>query len=134
MANHHLRAVIVPSAYTDQAHPHATWRRRLNWAELLKRVFAADVLACPCGGRRTVTAFVVNTNLAHSVLTALGWPPSPPPSHRHVTHPRPSSPGTTPHSRGTPGRRSSGSQSTFAGMGWSALAPSYGMAPYASRP
>jgi hypothetical protein len=32
-----------------------------------------DVLACPCGGRRTVTAFVVDTHLARSVLTALGW-------------------------------------------------------------
>jgi hypothetical protein len=30
-----------------------------------------DVLACPCGGRRTVTAFVVDTTLARRVLTAL---------------------------------------------------------------
>jgi hypothetical protein len=26
------------------------------WAELLRRVFATDVLACPCGGRRSVVA------------------------------------------------------------------------------
>jgi hypothetical protein len=59
-------------------------RRRLPWVDLLHRVFAQDVLACPCGGRRAVTASVVDTQLARSVLTALG-PPSPPPSHRHVT-------------------------------------------------
>jgi hypothetical protein len=47
-------------------------RRWLPWANLLRRVFAQDVLACPCGGRRTVTAFVVDTTLARSVLTALG--------------------------------------------------------------
>jgi len=34
--------------------------------------FAQDVLACSCGGRRTVTAFVVDTTLARRVLTALG--------------------------------------------------------------
>jgi hypothetical protein len=44
----------------------------LPWADLLRRVFAADVLACPCDGRRTVTAFVVDTTLARRVLTALG--------------------------------------------------------------
>jgi len=55
------------------ASPLASSRRyRLPWADLLRRVFAQDVLACPCGGRRTVTAFVVDTTLARSVLTALG--------------------------------------------------------------
>jgi len=27
---------------------------RVPWAELLRRVFAPDVLSCPCGGRRGV--------------------------------------------------------------------------------
>jgi len=31
--------------------------RRLDWASLLQRVFHADILQCPCGGRRKVTAF-----------------------------------------------------------------------------
>jgi hypothetical protein len=52
--------------------PASSGRRRLPWADLLRRVFAQDVLACPCGGRRTVTAFVVDTTLARRVLTALG--------------------------------------------------------------
>jgi hypothetical protein len=34
---------------------------RIPWAELLRRVFAADVLACPCGGRRRVIAIVVDS-------------------------------------------------------------------------
>jgi len=32
----------------------------LLWADLLRRVFAQDVLACSCGGRRTVVAFVTD--------------------------------------------------------------------------
>jgi hypothetical protein len=32
-------------------------KRRLPWADLLKRVFGDDVLQCPCGGRRWVVAF-----------------------------------------------------------------------------
>lgn len=46
--------------------------RRLPWADLLRRVFAEDILACPCGGRRSVTAFVTDQRLAQSLLTALG--------------------------------------------------------------
>lgn len=51
--------------------------RRLPWADLLRRVFAEDILACPCGGRRSVTAFVTDQRLAHSLLTALGQPAEP---------------------------------------------------------
>ena len=46
--------------------------RRLPWADLLRRVFAEDILACPCGGRRSVTAFVTDQRLASSLLAALG--------------------------------------------------------------
>jgi hypothetical protein len=46
--------------------------RRLPWADLLRRVFAEDVLHCPCGGHRSVTAFVVDERLARSLLTTLG--------------------------------------------------------------
>jgi len=37
--------------------------RRLPWAELLRRVFAQDVLQDACGGRCTVVAFVTDANL-----------------------------------------------------------------------
>ena len=45
---------------------------RVPWAELVRRVFATDVLSCPCGGRRSVIAVVVDSALARAVLAALG--------------------------------------------------------------
>jgi hypothetical protein len=50
---------------------------RLVWAELLRRVFAQDVLQCACGGRRTIVAFVADANLTRSLLTSLGLPAEP---------------------------------------------------------
>jgi len=78
-----LRA-LVP-ATDDTAHaacpgtphpvpPRAHW---LPWAELLRRVFAQDVLACPCGGRRSVVAFVADAGHAHRLLVTLGLPAAP---------------------------------------------------------
>ena len=37
-----------------------------------KRVFADDVLQCPCGGRRSVVSFVADPSIARAVLDALG--------------------------------------------------------------
>jgi hypothetical protein len=45
-----------------------------QWADLLRRVFAQDGLACSCGGRHTVTAFVVNTTRARRVAAKLMLP------------------------------------------------------------
>ena len=50
----------------------ASRARRLPWADLLRRVFADDVLQCPCGGRRSVVAIVTDTALARSLLAGLG--------------------------------------------------------------
>ena len=47
------------------------------WAELLRRVFATDVLSCPCGGRRSVVALVVDSALARAVLAPLRLPCTP---------------------------------------------------------
>ena len=57
----------APSAGASRA-------RRLPWAELLRRVFADDVLRCPCGGRRTVVAVVSVVAVARVVLVTLGLP------------------------------------------------------------
>ena len=46
-------------------------------ADLLRRVFADDVLQCPCGGRRSVIAVVTDPALANTLLTALGVPSAP---------------------------------------------------------
>jgi hypothetical protein len=47
--------------------------RRLAWAELLKRVFAIDVLECPrCGGRTRVLSDSPPPNAAGAILACLG--------------------------------------------------------------
>jgi hypothetical protein len=51
--------------------------RRLPWADLLRRVFADDVLQCPCGGRRSIIAVVNDPALANTLLAALGLPSEP---------------------------------------------------------
>jgi hypothetical protein len=47
-------------------------RAEVSWCELLRWVFATDVRACPCGGRRTVVAVVVDSAMARAVLASLG--------------------------------------------------------------
>lgn len=76
-----LRA-LVPTDPTQEAGAHcaaprppastASRARRLPWADLLQRVFADDVLQCPCGGRRSVLAIVTDTALARALLSGLG--------------------------------------------------------------
>ena len=63
-----------PAAATPSGSTHAG---RVPWAELLRRVFATDVLSCPCGGRRSVVAVVVDSAVARTVLAALGLPCTP---------------------------------------------------------
>ncbi len=52
---------------------------KIRWAELLQRVFREDVLACPCGGRRRVLAFVTERNAIRAILEHLGLPTTGPP-------------------------------------------------------
>jgi len=41
---------------------------RVPWADLLKKVFAIDVLACPeCGGRPRLIAFVAESAVAKRI-------------------------------------------------------------------
>jgi hypothetical protein len=78
-----LRALIPTTDAADAATcpaagtPIPMRARRLPWADLLRRVFAEDALTCPCGGRRSVTAFVTDQRLARSLLVALGLPAEP---------------------------------------------------------
>ena len=53
--------------------------RRLDWAALMMRTFALDVLACHnCGGRLRVMAFISAANVARQILQHLGLPHIPP--------------------------------------------------------
>jgi hypothetical protein len=47
---------------------------RLAWAELVKRVYPEDVLACPCGGRRRGLAMVFDPVSIERVLRHPGLP------------------------------------------------------------
>ena len=49
----------------------------LPWAGLLRRVFADDVLHCPCGGRRSVIAVVTDPAVTRTLLVALALPHQP---------------------------------------------------------
>lgn len=57
----------------------ARWAGQLvmPWADLLRRVFADDVLQCKCGGRRSIIAVVTNPTIARTLLVALDLPHEP---------------------------------------------------------
>jgi hypothetical protein len=54
--------------------------RNYSWAELLHRVFALDVLACPeCGGRMRMLSAVHSPEAIRAILECLGLPARSPP-------------------------------------------------------
>ena len=64
---------------------------RLPWADLLRRVFDVDVLACArCGGRMTLLAFVHERRAVRRVLLHLGLPADVEPVERARGPPEPS--------------------------------------------
>ncbi|MHC5065752.1 MAG: hypothetical protein ACYTG5_17450 [Planctomycetota bacterium] len=46
----------------------------MRWADLIKRVFLEDVLACTCGGRRRVLAMVHDRESIERILKHQGLP------------------------------------------------------------
>ncbi len=55
---------------------------RVPWADLLRKVFAVDVLACPCGGRLQIIAFIAEATVAKRILDHLGLDSRRPPLAR----------------------------------------------------
>ena len=55
---------------------------RIDWASLLRRIHLVDVLACPCGGRRSVLADINDPSVVTAILAHLGLPTQPPPIAR----------------------------------------------------
>jgi hypothetical protein len=78
------RSDIIPAAPADTepsglpSDPPTVRPRRLPWAQLLKRVLNIDVLACPCGGRREIIAFVTDPAVINKILLHLHLPSAPP--------------------------------------------------------
>ncbi len=55
--------------------------RRLPWAELMRRVFAVDVLKCPdCGGPMRILAAIHDPTAVRAILDSLGLPSRAPPN------------------------------------------------------
>lgn len=67
---------VAPPCSTTTAAPRSR-AGRLPWADLLRRVFADDVLQCACGGRRSVIAVVTDPTVARTLLVALDLPHEP---------------------------------------------------------
>jgi hypothetical protein len=75
-----LRAELDDVPLTFGPPPMPDRKRYLDWSQLLRRVFAADLLTCEkCGGRRKVTAFLPSSREAREVLDRLGYDATAPP-------------------------------------------------------
>ena len=66
----------IPVAHADTPpKPEAARARRLAWAELMKRVFAIDVLECPrCRGSMRILATIHPPETTSAILACLGLP------------------------------------------------------------
>jgi len=83
------RKLIVPKAPEAEPRggcggegnkPAAQGSSRIAWADLIKRVFAVDVLKCPrCHGRMRIIATVTEPKAVRQILECIGLPARPPP-------------------------------------------------------
>jgi hypothetical protein len=55
---------------------------RIEWAELLRRIYLVDVLACPCGGRQSIVADISDSEVVVAILAHKRLPPFAPPLAR----------------------------------------------------
>ncbi len=59
--------------------PSTSARSRSTWAEVLRRVFALDVLTCPqCGGPRRLIARLTEPAVVRKIVAHPGHPTEPP--------------------------------------------------------
>ena len=84
-AHHRWRSAVVPIApkgtptcqntkpLSSSKHGEAR-----SWAELMRRAFELDVLACDCGGRRKLIAMIEDVHVARKILKHLKLPAEPP--------------------------------------------------------
>ena len=71
-------AALLTAGPDDPARP-----RRLDWAALLRRVYAADVWVCPsCGGPMRVVGVIEDDAVIRRILDHLGLPSRAPPRGR----------------------------------------------------
>ena len=85
----HAGTAAAGFALTGATDPHGDDRcgprYRVPWAELLRKVFSLDVLACPeCGGRMELMAFIAEAAVAKRILDHLGLASTGPPLAKAV--------------------------------------------------
>jgi hypothetical protein len=73
-SRHALRREVVQSVPQAPQRLAGCGGRWIDWADLLKRVWAWEVLACACGATRRVTAAVNAGPIAEKILKHLGLP------------------------------------------------------------
>ena len=56
----------------------ASKRKRMTWAQLLKRVFNIDIETCSCGGKLKVIAAIIERKVVVKILEHLNLPTEPP--------------------------------------------------------
>ena len=66
---HESRSAASPTPFRPKS-----LKRYYPWAELLRRTFLIDVLACPCGARRRVLSLVRDPEQIRRCLEHLGLP------------------------------------------------------------
>ena len=70
---------LAPNSPTAPSTSARSRSSRSTWAELLRRVFAVDVLTCPhCGGPRRLIAQLTDPIVVRRILGHLGLPTEPP--------------------------------------------------------
>ena len=76
----HPSAAAPPAPLSARVPPPDYVRpRHVAWAELLRRTFGLDVLACPdCGGRLHLVATIADPRVIARILAHLGLPLAPP--------------------------------------------------------
>jgi hypothetical protein len=74
-------AEVWPPPSAQAVEPATVLERRLDWAALLQRVFAVDVMTCAnCGGNMRIIAFLTKPDVVQAVLAHLQLPTTPPPA------------------------------------------------------
>ena len=71
---------VESCAHRDTAIEEKRHARNYSWSQLMARIFAVDVLACPrCDSRMRILAAIEDPSVARKVLDCLGLPSRPPP-------------------------------------------------------
>jgi hypothetical protein len=79
----HLTPPPSPAVPPPESRQLAGPRYRVPWAELLRKVFALDVMECPrCAGRLELLAFIVDGGVARRILDHLALASRSPPLAR----------------------------------------------------